>query len=167
MDTKKIIKIAVIAVLVLALAYGGLWLYWGRRHSVLYDVKTVTVTQSAEDENIYNISYDITAKNWFLDFSPHTYKLKAYLPSGYGMYYFEGETEYFKTSMKPTRLTIDVKFDMASVFDRGAYSPEDSEFFDEIISVSHFVAYDKSGKKVESANLYMLDNSDAEIIFAN
>ena len=160
---KKIVIYVLTIALVLTAFYGLFFAYWGRRHFVIYDVKKVTVQQI--DEDIYNITYDVSAKNWFPDYTPHTYRLEDDLRGEPGMYYFETETEYFTTSVKPINFQINVIFDTSTVMPYEGMPEDNKELVKEVIKFSQFKAYDKNGKEASGAALYMDDNPNAEIVF--
>lgn len=171
---KKITISIIIAVLVTAIivtaAYGVWYAYWGRRHSVLYDVQCVYVSQDVENENIYHLKYNVKVKNWPLDFEHHTYKLRDSLPMSYNAKWnFKGESDYFTTSSTETYFEINAEFDM-NAYDNSpkyeyiGYEPTLEEKLKTIITSTEFSAYDENDLHVDGASLYMLDNVDTEII---
>ena len=166
--SKIVIKWSIITAIIVAVlitsVYGLQFLYWGRRHSVLYDVKTVTV-EKTNNEDIYNITYDVSVSNWFFDIIPHTYKLVDDLCGEPGSYGFKGESEYFKTGLNPTEFSIDVEFDITSVVPDGVSWQGAKPIIREVIGLSQFAAYNKFGDEIQRAELYMSDNLDARIVF--
>ena len=167
--SKRIWKVAVIVALTVAITLSGTYMahfwYWGRRHSVLYDVKTVTVVKNEEQEGVYDLTYDVSVRNWDHDIIPHTYKLEDCLSGEPGMWYFEGESDYFTTGIKPVEFQIKVTFDVASVVPYAGMPETDEALVEYAIGISQFAACGYWGQAVESANLYMADNRGAEIIF--
>ena len=162
---KKIVIFVLTIALVLTAFYGLFFAYWGRRHFVLYDVKKVTVQQI--DEDIYDITYDVSAKNWFFDITPHTFRLEDDLGGEPGGYYYEGKTDYLTTGVKPINFQINVKFDVSTVMPYEGMPENNKELIKDVIEFSRFQAYDKNGKEASGAALYMYDNPNAEIVFVD
>lgn len=164
---KKIVIYVLTIALVLTAFYGLFFAYWGRRHFVLYDVKTVTVQQIDDNKDIYDITYDVSVRNWDLDIIPHTYRLEDDLRGEPGGYYFDGNSEYFTTGIKPIDFQIKVKFDISSVIPYEGMPEGNEALIIDVIKLSQFEAYDKFGKEAPRASLYMSDNQDAEIVFVD
>ena len=164
---KKAITITIIAVVAVAVVMSAVYAvsvaYWGRRHAVLYDVKTVTVKQT--DKTVFDLTYDVSVKNWVHDRKQHTYKLRANLRGEPGSYDFEGGSDYFITGAEPTAFKIKVRFDISSVSPYYGMPESDEGLIKEVIGLSRFAAFDESGEEDTSAELFMSDNGDAEIIF--
>ena len=160
MENKAAVKaLAIILVIVTAIAacggYGLYYLWWGQRHSVLYDVEKVIVQESANEEGVYNLTYYVTVKNWPHDLKKHTYRLKENIVGSYGMSDFEVDCDYFTSEpFKKNKFEIHVRYDLNS----GEYVS-----VEEMIDVSRFIAIDEEENEVESASLYMADNEDAKI----
>ncbi|MBR2100310.1 MAG: zf-HC2 domain-containing protein [Eubacterium sp.] len=166
---KKLIKTSIIVALTVAIVlstiYGLHFIYWGRRHFVLYDVKTVTVQQIDNNKDIYDITYDVSVRNWDHDIIPHTYRLEDDLRGEPGGYYFDGNSEYFTTGIKPIDFQIKVKIDISSVIPYEGMPEGNEALIIDVIKFSQFEAYDEFGKEAPRASLYMSDNQDAEIVF--
>lgn len=163
-EKKKRLKSTIHTILTLLIIFSivnlSIFAYWGRRHKVLYNVETVYVVQSDTNPDIYKLSYNVVVKNWWFDFIPHSYKLEDGLSGDPGFWHFEAETEYFTSNnLSECRFTINVEFDTMSGIDE---KPID---ITEAIMLSDFDAIDKNGKYVSSANLYMNDFPDVEIIY--
>lgn len=158
-DKNTLYKVLIIAI-IFSIINTCIFSYWGRRHKVLYEVETVYVVQSDTNPDIYNLSYNVVVKNWWFDFIPHTYKLEDGLSGDPGFWHFEAETEYFTSNnLSECRFTINVEFDTMSDIDE---NPID---ITEAIMFSEFDAFDKNGDYISSANLYMNDFPDVEIIY--
>ncbi len=164
---KKIVIYVLTIALVLTAFYGLFFAYWGRRHFVIYDVKTVTVQQIDNNKDIYDITYDVSVRNWDHDIIPHTYRLEDDLRGEPCGYYFDGNSEYFTTGIKPIDFQIKVKFDISSVIPYEGMPEGNEALIIDVIKLSQFEAYDKFGKEAPRASLYMSDNQDAEIVFVD
>ena len=164
---KKIVIYVLTIALVLTAFYGLFFAYWGRRHFVIYDVKKVTVQQLDDNKNIYDITYDVSVKNWFFDILPHTFRLEDALCGEPGMYYYEGKTDYLTTGVKPINFQIKVKFDISTVMPYEGMPKDNKELIKDVIEFSQFQAYDKNGKEASGAALYMNYNPNAEIVFVD
>ena len=150
-----IVILAVVTVVTACVGYELYYLWWGQRHSVLYEVKSVSVEESAEEEGIYYLTYFVEVKNWPHDFDKHTYRLEGDIGGSYGMSDFEVDCDYFISEpFKKNRFEIHVRYDANS----GEFVP-----VEEMINISCFIAIDEDGNEVESASLYMADNEDARI----
>ena len=167
MPRKKAITITIIVVVAVAVVMSAVYAasvaYWGRRHAVLYDVKTVTVKQT--DKTVYELTYDVSVKNWPHDRKQHTYKLRDHLMGEPGSYDFEGGSDYFTTGAEPAEFKIKVRFDISSVTPYAGMPESDEGLVKEVIGLSRFAAFDESGDEDTSAELFMSDNGEAEIIF--
>ncbi len=168
-NKKQILRTSIIVALVVALvtsAVNVVWhAYWGRRHSVLYTVNTVYVYRDDQTENLYHLTYNVTVRNWKTDFVPHTYKLKDNLKGAYGGLRFTGESEYFTSGRQESSFQIKVDFEITNDGDCFPVGMGDDRQITEAIRLSQFMAFDKADNPVESAALYMSDNSNAEIVF--
>ena len=165
---RKLFKTASATVLIFAIlltvAYGFYFAYWGRRHSVLYDVKSVTV-EKTDNNYVYNLVFEVSVRNWYHDIIPKTYRLEAENLGAPG-YFYEGKTDYFTTGNTPVSFIIktEVKF-FDSDFDMDAgLTSESKELIKEAIRFSRFAAFNKSGKQVESATLYTADSCKEDTI---
>lgn len=163
-EKKKRLKSTIHTILTLLIIFSivnlSIFAYWGRRHKVLYNVETVYVVQSDTNPDIYNLSYNVVVKNWWFDFIPHSYKLEDGLSGEPGGWHFEAETDYFTSdNISDCRFTIKVEFDTSTC---DSYEPIGIE---EVIMMSSFDAIDKKGNYISSANLYMNDFPDVEIIY--
>ncbi len=162
-ETKKErVRVIVALLLVIAILFLSVnivtYAYWGRRHKVLYDVDTVYVHQREKNPNIYDLYYNVTVKNWWFDFTPHTYKLKDGLSGEPGGWHFEAETEYFTTSnLFETDFIIHVEYDEASVW-------EPVPTIEDVVRMADFNAHTIVMLEDERARLYMQDFEDAQII---
>lgn len=149
----------ILAVVTAVAAIGGYeiyYLWWGQRHSVLYEVKSVTVKESTDEEGIYFLTYYAEVKNWPHDFEKHTYRLEGDIVGSYGMSDFEVDCDYFISEpFKKNRFEIHVRYD--------SYSGE-CVLVEEMIDIRRFIAIDENGNEVESASLYMEDNKNATIV---
>lgn len=161
--TKKSQRKAVLSVLaillgVFTLVNAATYAYWGNRHKILYNIDTVFVHQSEENENIYDIYYNCSVKNWWFDFTKYNYNLKAELSGEPGSWHFESETTSFSsTNSNETTFIIHVEFDKSTVM---GTVPS----FEELVTMSKFSAYDNSGEYDDRANLYMSDFKNVKII---
>ena len=163
-EKKKRLKSTIHTILTLLIIFSivnlSIFAYWGRRHKVLYDVETVYVVQSDTIPEIYNLSYNVVVKNWWFDFIPHSYKLEDGLGGEPSLWHFEAETDYFTSNnISDCRFSIKVEFDTRSC---DAYETTNIE---EVIMMSSFDAFDKNENYISSANLYMNDFPDVEIIY--
>lgn len=158
---KERVKIVISVLLVIAIMFLSVnviaYAYWGRRHKVLYDVDTVYVHQREDNPEIYDLYYNVTVKNWWFDFIPHTYKLMDGLSGEPGVWHFEAETEYFTSILAETSFIIHVEYDEASVW-------EPVPTIEEVAKMAIFNAYTSEMREDERARLYMADFPDAEII---
>lgn len=158
---KERVKIVISVLLVIAIMFLSVnviaYAYWGRRHKVLYDIDTVYVHQREDNPQIYDLYYNVTVKNWWFDFIPHTYKLVDALSGERGIWHFEAETEYFTSILTETSFVIHVEYDESSVW-------EPVMTIEEVVEMAVFNAYTEEMNEDERARLYMADFSDAEII---
>lgn len=81
MKAKKRAFVAIIVVIALVLSgvliYGLSYrIYWGGRHAILYDVKTISIQADKEKENLYYLTLDVDADTWFGDFKTYHYTLR-------------------------------------------------------------------------------------------
>ena len=158
---KKGLTAILIVVLAFVLVNAVIYAYWGRRHSILYDVDTVHVSQSADNANIYYLTYSVSVKNWWFDFIPHTYRLEDYLDGSPGMWHFETSSDYFTSTCYKTTI-----FDMVVEFDITTYDGDSPDIIADAIGVSKFCAYNREGNEVKSAKLYMSEFPEVEIIYS-
>lgn len=155
--TKTILSFFLALVFLFSLVNLAAYAYWGRRHKVLYNVDTVFVHQDEESPDKYDFFYNCTVKNWWFDFTEHTYNLNAELSGEPGSWDFRSKTDpVTSTNSSETSFVIHVEFDVSSVL--GSVPIED------VIMKTEFSAYDKNGKSDERANLYMYDFNDVKII---
>lgn len=132
--------------------------YWGNRHKILYNVDTVFIHQSTDNENIYDIYYNCSVKNWWFDFNDYTYTLIAELSGEPGSWHFKSKPNSFNSNnFNKNSFVIHVEFDSSTVL---GTIPS----FDEIVAMSTFSAYDSNGEYDKHANLYMNDFEDVKII---
>lgn len=77
-NKRKIFKSIVLVILIIAIIistiYVGWFAYWGRRHYVHYNVEAVYLT---EVEDGFEYEADVTAQNWLINPSIHSFTLKA------------------------------------------------------------------------------------------
>lgn len=146
-------------------AYLAYYWYWGRRHQVLYDVKTVTLSQEQDTGN-YSITVAGTAKTWPLD--PHTATL--YLsgliirgdPQGAELS-IQGTSPVFTFSHKST------PFEIVIPFEEGEWQPGEKMDkavvfeIEETMQQGEFDAYDPNGNILEGKFLYLQDQDYAFI----
>lgn len=136
------------------------YLWWGQRHSVLYDVDTVYVEQSSENRDIYHLTYEVDVKNWFFDFEKHTYELRNGLVGSPAGWHFEVEADFFTSdNLRKTDFNIGVEFD------RTTYDGTAEDFIADAVKHSRFDAYDCEGNCVQGATLYMEDFPDVKIVY--
>lgn len=155
---KTALSILTILAIVFTLVNVITYTYWGNRHKILYNVDTVFVHQSTDNENIYDIYYNCTVKNWWFDFNKHTYSLVAELSGEPGSWRFESKTTTLTSSnLNENTFIIHAKFDKSTVM---GTVPS----FEELIAMSEFSAYNSSGEYDDRANLYMSDFKDIKII---
>ncbi|MBQ9517633.1 MAG: hypothetical protein IJR60_06105 [Eubacterium sp.] len=158
--------------------YGAYYMWWGHRHKILYDVKEVHVVQDKENKNIYDITYDVSVKNWWFDFSKHVYKLEDDINGSYAVWDFDGDTNYFTSSNNKTDFKIKVHFDLDTYWNEPLRLNEkqlgieavstdtlEQRVLRNVVIYSQFQAYDKEGRPDYGATLYMQDQTDADIIF--
>ena len=139
--------------------YYGYYLWWGQRHSVLYEVESVTVEESTKEDGVYFITYSVSVRNWPHDFEDHVYKLENDIVGSYGMADFEVNCRYFSSEpLKKNRFRFFVRYDSNS----GERVP-----VEEMIDISRFIAVDVKGNEVESASLYMEDNKKAPVEYVS
>lgn len=113
--------------------------------------------QREDNPRIYDLYYNVTVKNWWFDFVPHTYKLTDGLSGEPGSWYFKAETEYFTSILAETSFIIRVEYDETSVW-------EPVPTIEEVAKMAAFNAYTEEMNEDERARLYMADFPDAEII---
>ena len=117
--------------------YYGYYLWWGQRHSVLYEVESVTVEESTGEDGVYFITYSVSVRNWPHDFKDHVYKLENDIVGSYGMADFEVNCRYFSSEpLKKNRFRFFVRYDSNS----GERVP-----VEEMIDISRFIAVDVKG----------------------
>lgn len=134
--------------------------YWGNRHKILYNVDTVFVHQDSVNENIYDIYYNCSVKNWWFDFNKHSYTLEAFLDGEPGSWHFESElTPITSSNLKETSFVLHVEFDKSSVWVGNCPTLE------KIILMSKFSALDDNEEYDSRATLYMNDFKDVNIVF--
>lgn len=170
---KIIIAFLVVIAIFISLCYVAEYAYWGRRHSVLYDVTSVYVKQDDENKNIYHLTYKASVENWKHDRQPHTYKLVSCLGGSIGVdSNFDGESTYFTSSNEKTEFIINAQLDLNMWFennyeyaDRTPTKEDEIKEIKNLIFFSEFAAIDENKIYIDGASLYMSDNTDAEIIF--
>ena len=140
--------------LIISAGYYGYYLWWGQRHSVLYDVEHILVEESTTDEDVYYITFSVGVKNWPHDFKEHVYKLKEDITGEYGGADFEASCRYFAS--EPLKKN---SFKFYAVYDEKSGNTS----VEEIVYYSRFIAVDADGNEVESATLYMSDFEDVPI----
>lgn len=87
---KTIISILLILAIILSTIYVGWFAYWGRRHYVNYNVDTVYLTEL--ETGGYEYEVEVTAHNWLINPSIHSFELRAYI-GGEQMFGYTGGTE--------------------------------------------------------------------------
>ncbi len=160
---KKSTKILIIVLLLVALLLPNLayrW-YWGRNHSVLYDVKTIAAVDCLDD-GYYYFTISGNARNWLDDSEAKEYTLHTASRGSVDNSGIYCESETITVGRKASDFKIELKIypeeiDEAShdtVSDR-----EDAEklvkdlWFEEISEMQH--------------TLYMSDFEDAEVNWVN
>lgn len=132
--------------------------YWGNRHKILYNVDTVFIHQREDNENIYDIYYHCSVKNWWFDFNKYNYNLKAELRGEPGGWHFESEQiSFLSTNINENTFIIHVEFDKSTVM---GTVPS----LNELVTMGQFFAYNNNGEYDNRANLYMNDFKNAEIV---
>ncbi len=155
---KAIISVLTTLVIVFALTNIVTYAYWGNRHKILYDVDTVFVHKSEKDENIYDIYYNCSVKNWWFDFNKYNYTLKAELSGEPGGWHFESEpTSFISSNLSKSSFIIRVEFDKSAIMG----TPPSLE---ELVSMSTFSAYNSNGKYDDRATLYIDDFENVKIV---
>ena len=155
---KTALSILIILAIIFTLVNVITYAYWGNRHKILYNVDTVFVHQREESENIYDIYYNCTAKNWWFDFTEYNYNLSAELSGEPGSWHFKSETTSFSsTNSNESTFIIHVEFDKSTVV---GTVPS----FKELITMSEFSVYSDNGEYDNRAKLYMNDFKDVKII---
>ena len=155
---KTVISVFSVLIILFTLINVGIYGYWGRRHKVLYNVDTVFIHQNENDQNIYDLYYNCSVKNWWFDYNTYTYKLVAELggePSGWN---YETKTDYVTSNcFTETPFVIHVVFDISSINDNKLT-------IEQITKMFQFSAYDTQKKRNHRINLYMSDFDDVCII---
>lgn len=150
------LMIPVISVsLLIGIGYYGYYMWWGQRHSVLYDVEHIKVEESTTDEDVYYITFSVSVKNWPHDLKEHIYKLEEDITGEYGTADFEANCRYF--SSEPFKKN---SFKFYAVYDEKSGN---GTLVEEMIYYSRFIAVDADGNEVESATLYMADFENVPI----
>lgn len=175
--SKQIFKVSVCISLVFAitvlLCNAGWYAYWGRRHSVLYNIETVYATRDEKNKDIIHLTYDVTVKNWWFDFSEHTYKLYEHTGGSYSWDWdFNGESEYFTSSNRESRFTINASFNMSlhegisetHYVEEGSDGSTDREKIMTVIQIMEFAAVDENGVYIDGASLYANDSENINLI---
>lgn len=168
MKTKKKAFVAIIVVLAVVLSSVGLSyrIYWGRRHAILYDVKTISIQSDEEKENLYYLTLDVDADTWFGDFKTYHYTLYPGVGGdpGFTVYNLNNPSS-FTLNHKGTSFKIECALEIQDLSSMG-YTTYKSAL-DEFLFYFEFIAKDESGHTIENASLYMNDNRDAKIIYIN
>ena len=113
---KSVLSLLVILLSIFTLVNAITYAYWGNRHKILYDVDTVFVHQSEENENIYDIYYNCSVKNWWFDFNKYNYNLKAELSGEPGGWHFKSEPiSFLSTNSNENTFIIHVEYDKSSI----------------------------------------------------
>ena len=137
--------------------------YWGRRHSVLYDVKTVYVVPDEENHSLYHLEFDVNVKRWTFDKNVYRYTMFSDIVGmpDYGVY--DDNTPYFQLDGSSADFQIQCTLDLrdSDFRENGNYK----ELLNSYIYDLRFGALDENGNRVDSAELYMEDNKDVEIIY--
>ena len=165
MKTKKKAIIAILVVLAVVLSSVGLSyrIYWGRRHAILYDVKTISVQSDKENENLYYLTLDVDADTWFGDFKTYHYTLHPGVGGDPGFAVYDCNNPSFTLDHKGTSFRIECTLDIKdlSSYENATYRSALEEF----LFYFEFIAEDEAGHTIENASLYMNDNRDAEVVF--
>ena len=174
---KIMVVILAIVILIPPTLYLAQYAYWGRRHSLLWDVKRVHVLQDTDDKSAVVLVYDYTVKNWPHDNREHHYYLGSWLTGEPALWYFEvignnqtvPELFEFTSNRQRTEGSFNVCFKLSTVIpgdDERALTVGD--VIESAIEISRFRPYSKDRTElvpVESATLYMEDYPDAEIVY--
>ncbi len=160
---KKSTKIFIIMLLLVALLLPNLayrW-YWGRNHTVLYDVKTIAAVDCIDD-GYYYFAISGNARNWLDDFEEKEYMLHIASRGSVENDGIDCESETIIVGRKATDFKIELKIypeeiDEAS---HGIVSNRDDAerlvknlWFEEISEMQH--------------TLYMSDFEDVEVQWVN
>lgn len=166
-----------VLIIIPSICYLSYYAYWGRRHSLLWDVKRVHVLQDTDDKNSVVLVYDYTVKNWPHDNRERYYYLGSWLTGEPGLWYFEvignnqtvPELFAFTSNRQGTEGSFSVCFKPATVVpgdDEGTLTVGD--VIQNAIEISRFRPYSKDGTElvpVESGTLYMEDYPEVEIVY--
>lgn len=172
---KKIVIIALVLIIIVQLPYWVYFAYWGRRHSILWDVQQVRVVQDDENENSVILIYDVTYKNWPHDFKSHDYYLTAYLTGEPSTWMFDviGNSDefpqayYFTCTHQTTSASFGVRYGIMAA-DRYDGAQTNQDAIEEAIEISRFMPWymvDGEAFQRENGMLYMEDSPDAKIIY--
>ena len=168
MKAKKRAFVAIIVVIALVLSgvliYGLSYrIYWGRRHAILYDVKTISIQADKEKENLYYLTLDVDADTWFGDFKTYHYTLHPGVGGDPGFDVYDCNNPSFTLDHKGTNFRIECTLDIKDLSSMGHATYKSA--LDEFLFYFEFIAKDEAGHTAENASLYMNDNRDAEIIY--
>ncbi|MBQ6569219.1 MAG: hypothetical protein IJL87_03085 [Clostridia bacterium] len=160
--TTTIVIISVLAV-IFTLIGGAFNRFWQNDHILSYDLKKITISRSADNETLFDITYDISVKNLKYDIFHHTYKLVADQAG------FKGESDYFTTGSKPVDITVKCSVDTVALWREMGVSCENDKDAAETAVVSYaFTAYNKSGTNVPKAGFcWDYGDFDYEIIYTD
>lgn len=141
---------------------------------MLYNVETVYATRDKKNEDIIHLTYDVTVKNWWFDFSEHTYKLIENTGGSLSWDWdLNGESEYFTSSTKESRFTVNASFNMSmyeesrEIFyvEDGSDGTTDREKVMNVVLLMQFCAIDENGVYIEDgASLYPNDSENINLI---
>lgn len=163
-NKRKFIAIVIIfAVLVFALYNVFYYSYWSRRHSILYDVKTVYVVPDADNDSLYHLEFDVDVKRWHGDTNVYKYTMYSDIVGMPDYWIDDDNIPTFQLDGSKANFQIECTMDLRNPQLRT--NDNYKEFLDAYILELRFSAIDEEGNRIESAELYMQDNKDVEIIY--
>lgn len=165
---KNVLIILSAILLFLTLCYTAIYAHWGKRHTVLYTVEKVYITADKENDNIYYLKYDVTAKNWIHDFSEKSYTLTPHMGGTMQSdYNFSGETVHVTVSHSKSRFSLNAQIDLSidlSDDEKEINRAKAEALLEDLIYQTDFINYDFQDN-YNNYSLYMNDNRSAQLIF--
>ena len=161
---KKSTKILIIVLLLVALLLPNLayrW-YWGKNHSVLYDVKSIEAVDYIESDGYYHFTIKADAKNWLDDFEEKEYQLHTASRGSVENNGIYCETQPITVGRKATDFKIELKIYPEELVDAShgtVANRDDAEklvkelWFEDVVPQEH--------------TLYMQDFVDVEVQWKN
>lgn len=167
MKAKKKAFVIIIVVIAVVLSSVGLSyrIYWGRRHAILYDVKTISIQPDKENDGLYYLTLDVDADTWFGDFRTYHYILRPFVGGDPGFDIKDCNNPSFILDSKGTSFEIECTLEMQNPPSRE--NDEYKSVLEDYLFYFEFHVDDETGNTVDNASLYMNDNRDAEIIYMN